>query len=225
VGDAGDVGDDGDEVADDAELLVSSNEEDNPSSCIIFTFWCLAGGIKGIWPAVAANTLAAVTRAIGCVAASDLATAIAAAAAVEIVGVAAASAAADIEAGDTAAAEAASVESVTVMSAAADVAAVAAVALAAAAALAAVPAAAAGGTGAAATIAAAFWPGWKDCFLFSTHASRLFLSLAFRFSLAGFLFLCFAGDWGSLQDRVTVSTRLLVSLTKRDQQPLPTHSW
>ncbi len=38
MGDAGDVGDDGDEVADDAELLVSSNEEDNPSSCIIFTF-------------------------------------------------------------------------------------------------------------------------------------------------------------------------------------------
>ncbi len=36
-GDAGDVGDDGDKVADDAEL-VSSNEDDNPSSCIILTF-------------------------------------------------------------------------------------------------------------------------------------------------------------------------------------------
>ncbi len=56
-----------------------------------------------IWPAVVSNTLAAVTRSIGCVAASDLATAIAAAAAVEIVGVAAASAAVDIEAGGTAA--------------------------------------------------------------------------------------------------------------------------
>ncbi len=37
-GDAGDVGDDGEEVAGDAELLVSSSEDDNPSSCIIMTF-------------------------------------------------------------------------------------------------------------------------------------------------------------------------------------------
>ena len=36
--DAGDVGDDGDEEADDAGLLVSSSEDDNPSSCIILTF-------------------------------------------------------------------------------------------------------------------------------------------------------------------------------------------
>jgi hypothetical protein len=113
---------------------------------------------------VAANTLAAVTRAIGCVAAADLSTAIAGAAAVEIVGVGTASAAADTEAGGiaAAAAEAASVESVTVMSAAADVAAVAAVAPAAAA-LAAVAAAAAvavDGTGA----AVAIWPGLFSSF-------------------------------------------------------------
>ncbi len=37
-GDAGDVGGDGDEAADDAELLVSSSEDDNPSSGIILTF-------------------------------------------------------------------------------------------------------------------------------------------------------------------------------------------
>jgi hypothetical protein len=37
-GDAGDVGDDEDEEADDAEMLVSSSEDDNPSSCIILAF-------------------------------------------------------------------------------------------------------------------------------------------------------------------------------------------
>jgi hypothetical protein len=37
-GDAGYVGDDGDEEADASELLVSSSKDDNPSSCIILIF-------------------------------------------------------------------------------------------------------------------------------------------------------------------------------------------